>query len=143
LKLVTQGVGVADQCDCGEESKIGALIILSCKSCKKQLDRIEIKKPVKATAIAALLAFGGSQTISYAVTDNRYPLAVEHEVMEACVSYYDKPVAKSVYGSRAKVCLCALEDTMNQISYVRYNVNESGFLSAFEGNAKACSKAQK
>lgn len=132
---------MADQCNCGEDSRVGALVILSCKTCKQQFDKIEIRKPVKATAIAALLAFSGSQAISYAVTDNRYPLAVEHEVMEACVSSYDKPVSRRVYGNKGNVCLCALEDTMNQISYVRYNVDESGFLDAFEENAKTCSKA--
>jgi len=131
---------VSDQCNCGEDSKVGALIILSCKTCKNQLEKIEIRKPVKTTVIAALLAFSGSQALSYAATDNRYPLAVEHEVLDACVSYYAEPVARRVYGKRTDVCLCALEDTMNQISYVRYNIDESGFLNAFEENAKACSK---
>lgn len=134
---------MADQCKCGDGSSIGAQIILSCKTCKNLVDKIEIKRPVKATAIAAVLAFSGSSFISYAVTDNRYPLSVEHEVMDACVSSYDKPVSRRIYGIKTEVCLCALEDTMNQISYIRYNVDESGFLDVFEDKAKACTKALK
>ena len=37
-----------------------------------------------------------------------------------------------------KVSEVLLEETMNEISYIRFKVNEKGFLKSFENNAKSC-----
>jgi len=129
---------VSNSCNCEDKADVNAEIRFHCKTCSNDIEKFEVKKPLKAAGIAALLAYGGSQFIDYAITDNRYPLIVEAEVIEACLSSYKKPVVRSVYGEKREICLCALEDTMNEISYVRYKVNEKAFLEAFEQNAKSC-----
>ncbi|REL26202.1 hypothetical protein DXX93_06130 [Thalassotalea euphylliae] len=129
---------MSESCSCGEKSEIGATVKFHCKTCANVIERFTVKKPLKAAGLAAMLAYGGSQFIDYAITDNRYPLNVEYAVLEACSSSYKKPLSHSSYGSKKKLCLCALEDTMNEISYIRYKVNEKGFLQAFERNAKSC-----
>lgn len=131
-------VVTANSCQCGDKSDVGATIKFHCKTCAHVIEKFSIKKPLKVAAITAILAYGGSQFIDYAITDNRYPMDVEHEILTACSSSYKRPLAYRVYGSKARICLCALEDTMNEISYIRYKVDEKGFLSAFKQNAKAC-----
>ncbi|WP_041324951.1 hypothetical protein [Saccharophagus degradans] len=131
-----------DSCNCGDKAEIGATVKFHCKTCSSLIEKFTIKKPLKAAGLAAVLAYGGSQFIDYAITDNRYPLAVEYAVLEACSSSYEKPVSYRVYGKKKDLCLCALEDTMNEISYIRYKVNENGFLKAFEENAKACKESE-
>jgi hypothetical protein len=125
-------------CNCGDEAEFGATIKFHCKTCKNVIEKFTIKKPLKAAGIFAVLAYGGSQFIDYAITDNRYPLNVEYSVLEACASSYNKPLSYSSYDEKKKICLCAFEDTMNEISYLRYKVDEKGFLEAFEINAKSC-----
>lgn len=129
---------MSESCSCGEKVEIGATVKFHCKACANVIEKFTVKKPLKAAGLAAILAYGGSQFIDYAITDNRYPLDVEYAVLEACASSHKQPLSYSSYGSKKKLCLCALEDTMNEISYVRYKLNEKGFLKAFESNAKSC-----
>ncbi len=129
---------MSESCSCGEKAEIGATVKFHCKTCASVIEKFTVKKPLKAAGVAAILAYGGSQFVDYAITDNRYPLDVEYAVLEACTSSHKQPLSYSSYGSKKKLCLCALEDTMNEISYVRYKVNEKGFLKAFESNAKSC-----
>ncbi|MBK1874466.1 hypothetical protein FE848_14670 [Marinobacter sp. 1-3A] len=129
---------MTESCSCGDKAEVGATVEFQCKTCESVIEKFTIKKPLKAAGIAAILAYGGSQFIDYAITDNRYPLDVEYSVLEACSSSYKEPLSHSSYRSKKKLCLCALEDTMNEISYIRYKVDEKGFLKAFEENAKSC-----
>ncbi|WP_019601168.1 hypothetical protein [Teredinibacter turnerae] len=129
---------MTESCSCGDKVEVGATVEFHCKTCNKVIEKFTIKSPLKAAGITAILAYGGSQFIDYAITDNRYPLDVEYSVLEACSSSYKVPLSYSSYGSKKKLCLCALEDTMNEISYIRYKVDEKGFLKAFEENAKSC-----
>ena len=127
-----------ETCSCGDKAEVSATVEFQCKSCENVIEKFTVKKPLKAAGLAAILAYGGSQFIDYAITDNRYPLVVEYAVLEACSSSYEEPLSYSSYGSKKKLCLCALEDTMNEISYIRYKINEESFLKAFEQNAKSC-----
>ncbi|GAA6133821.1 hypothetical protein NBRC116188_06100 [Oceaniserpentilla sp. 4NH20-0058] len=131
---------MSDSCNCDENADINADIIFHCKNCSNEIERFQIKKPLKAAGIAAILAYGGSQFIDYAITDNRYPLDIEYEILNACSNSYREPVSYRVYGSRNEICLCAMEDTMNEISYIRYKVSEQAFLKAFDKNAENCQK---
>lgn len=125
-------------CNCGDKAEVNATVKFHCKTCFNVIEKFSIKKPLKAAGLAAILAYGGSQFIDYAITDNRYPLDVEYAILEACSSSNQKPLSSSHYRAKKELCLCAFEDTMNEISYIRYKVDEKGFLTAFESNAKSC-----
>lgn len=68
----------------------------------------------------------------------RYPLKVEYNIMENCISNYDKPLARSTYESKKDVCLCALEKTERVYDYARYQSDQDTFLAMFEINAYSC-----
>lgn len=121
-----------------KERKYFVELFLKCKTCNKVLKKKTITNPYKIAALLVVVSYGASNFIDYAITDNRYPLSVEYEVMEACASSYSKPLSYSGFSSKKKICLCALEDTMNEISYIRFKADEKGFLKAFEENAKGC-----
>lgn len=124
------------KCDKENDLKLEAKV--KCGNCGEELTGNTYRKPIISGMAVLAIGVAGGQIFEYAVTDNRYPLKTEYFVIESCVNSYEKPVARHIYGNRKKICLCAMEDTMNEISYIRYKVNESGFLSAFEENAKAC-----
>ncbi len=121
-----------------KERKYFLEIFLKCKACDKVLKKQTITNPYKIAALLVVVSYGASNFIDYAITDNRYPLSVEYEVMEACTSSYSKPLSYGGFSSKKKICLCALEDTMNEISYIRFKSDEKVFLTAFEENAKGC-----
>ncbi|MFY8299503.1 hypothetical protein AAEU28_12105 [Pseudoalteromonas sp. SS15] len=127
-----------EECNCEEQAEVGATVKFHCNICDSEIEKFTLKKPLKAASLAAVLAYGGFQFIDYAITDNRYPLKVEYSVLEACANSYQEPLSYSSYGAKKELCLCALEDTMNEISYIRYQFDEKVFLKAFERNAGQC-----
>lgn len=127
-----------NKCSCGDGSGFDATVEFKCKTCENVIEKLTIKKPLKAAGLAAILAYGGSQFIDYAITDNRYPIAVEYAVLEACSSSYSRSMTTLSLGRNKKTCLCALEDTMNEISYIRFKVNESAFVESFRENINSC-----
>lgn len=128
-----------NQCSCGETADTHASLKVYCSTCSNVLLRKIYKRPFKSAFIGIVLSYGGLNFVEYAITDNRYPLKTEFAILNACMSPNQMPVARGVYGERQEMCLCALEDTMNEISHIRYLVNKNGFLDAFEANASKCS----
>ena len=127
----------SEECTCGDDATLGATIKLHCQKCSNVREKFSIKKPFKVAAITAILAYGGSNFIDYAVTDNRYPIATEFEILNACIN--NRGPSSSKYYHRTKdVCFCAMEDTMNQISSTMKRVTDAGFLKAFTENAEDC-----
>lgn len=129
---------MSESCDCGKDSKLGATVQFHCQTCSTISKKFSVKNPLKAAAIATVLAFGGSQLIDKAVTDNRYSLSTEYELMNSCISSSTKPLTGGQYEKKKEICLCALEDTMNEISLPKYWLNKDDFLNAFRKNAGKC-----
>lgn len=129
----------APSCSCTKDNKTYILeLFIKCKTCKKVVKQKTITNPYKVAALLAIISYGVSQFIDYAITDNRYPLDIEYSVMDSCANSYERPLVRRAYGKKKSICLCALEDTMNEISYTRYLVDEKGFLDVFEENAVSC-----
>lgn len=130
---------LAASCSCDSENKNKIVdVIVSCGACSNQIAKKTITEPFKVAAILAVLAYGTSQFIEYVITDNRYPTKVEYEMTRACLSSSQSALQYKSYSEKLDICLCALEDTMNEISYIRFNVDEDGFLKVFRENTKAC-----
>lgn len=131
---------MSEECSCAEKSDLRATIQIHCASCRATFDKIEIKKPVKVISVTAFAAYAASLLFTYAINDNRYPLTVEYEILESCTKSSTIPLSSKQYGIKKERCLCALEDTMNEVSYTRYLVDEGGFINSFKDNAKECKK---
>ncbi len=128
--------------ECQKENDLKLEAKVKCGNCGKDLTGSTYKKPIISGMAVLAIGVVGGQFVDYAVTDNRYPLKTEYSIMESCSNSYEKPVKRYVYKNRKKICLCAMEETMNEISYIRYKVDEKGFLSAFEDNANNCIEQQ-
>ncbi len=126
-------------CKCNDDNRdVNVKVTTYCCECSSIMDKFIVKKPLKALGVSLLIAYGGSNFIDYAISNNRYPLEVETEIFNSCLNSYQKPLKYSNYRNKKQVCLCALQDTMNEISYTRFSIDEDGFLSAFSTNAKDC-----
>ncbi|MCP5170218.1 MAG: hypothetical protein H6999_10750 [Hahellaceae bacterium] len=125
---------------CFKENNLHLAAKVKCGNCQEELTGKTFKKTIMSGGAILAIGLVGGQVAEYAFFDNRYPMNVEYSIIEACTSSYQEPVSRAVYGNRKKVCLCAMEDTMNEISYIRYKVEKKAFLSAFEENANKCMK---
>ncbi|MGR5149985.1 hypothetical protein ACQKP8_25995 [Photobacterium alginatilyticum] len=126
-------------CKCNDEERnVKVKVTTYCSECSSIIEKFTIQKPLKALGLSLLVAYGGSNFIDYAISDNRYPLKVETEIFDSCLNSYERPLRHSNYRNKKSICLCALQDTMNEISFTRYSVDEEGFLNAFSKNANGC-----
>ena len=133
------------QIDCPKCSKTNTLNLdkkVVCGDCKEELAGYKYRKysnSIIATTSAVIFGFVGARTIDrHFLEDNRYPLAVEYSLVEACVSNYKKPVSYSVIEGKREICVCALQQTMEEISYNTYKKETNNFLIAFGNNAIQC-----
>ncbi|PSW24302.1 hypothetical protein C9J19_20280 [Photobacterium phosphoreum] len=126
-------------CKCNDkERNVKIKVATYCGECSSVMEKFTIQRPLKAIGLSLLVAYGGSHFIDYAISDNRYPLSVETEIFDSCLNSYEKPLNHNDYRNKKSVCICALQDTMNEISFMRYSVDENGFSSAFLNNINRC-----
>ena len=74
----------------------------------------------------------------YNLEADRYPIVKEYGIIENCLSNYDEPVSRKVFGSKKDMCICTLEKTEFEYSYEDYKNDSTEFLNLFEKNVKEC-----
>jgi|SRR5690554_7427011 len=127
---------------CSTDNKIEFGENIICCECKKTFaghSFKKFKKPVlSATAALFIGAFGTYKIDQVFLTDQRYPLNVEYELIVNCV-YSSHTLRNSVRNvEKTQLCICALERTMEEISYKQLRKSESEFLTRFRSNIARC-----
>jgi hypothetical protein len=127
---------------CSTDNKIEFGENIICYECKKTFaghSFKKFKKPVlSATAALFIGVFGTYKIDQVFLTDQRYPLNVEYELIVNCV-YSSHTLRNSVRNvEKTQLCICALERTMEEISYKQLRKSESEFLTRFRSNIARC-----
>lgn len=74
----------------------------------------------------------------YNLEIDRYPIKVEHSIIENCISSYEQPLKHNHIRKKKEVCICALEKTEIEYNYESFELYNKGFLNIFENKAKGC-----
>lgn len=74
----------------------------------------------------------------YDLQVNRYPIEIEYEIINNCISNYEKPLARKIYLYKKEICTCALEKTELDYFYSSYQKDYNNFLDIFEVKANEC-----
>lgn len=74
----------------------------------------------------------------YNLEIDRYPIKVEHSIIESCISSYDQPLKSSHIRNKKKVCICALGKTELEYDYTRFQYDNTGFIEIFETKSREC-----
>lgn len=127
---------------CSTDNKIEFGENIICYECKKTFaghSFKKFKKPVLSTTAALFIGVFGTYKIDQVfLTDQRYPLNVEYELIVNCV-YSSHTLRNSVRNvEKTQLCICALERTMEEISYKQLRKSESEFLTRFRSNIARC-----
>jgi hypothetical protein len=127
--------------NCNEENSVKLSSEIKCKNCEESLTGIKyakLKKPLIGTFTALMIGgFGGHKAIEYFDTD-RYPMSVEHSILENCISSYDEPLRSSYIRNKKEVCVCAFQKTLKEYDYKEFKKNQYGFLNTFETKSREC-----
>lgn len=74
----------------------------------------------------------------YNLQTDRYPINVEYNIIDKCISNYDEPINEIVYRDKQKICICALEKTEINYPYELFREDKNRFLNIFETKAREC-----
>lgn len=74
----------------------------------------------------------------YNLQADRYPVGTEYRIIEKCISNYNEPISKKIYGNKREICICALEKTELDYEYSLFREDKDEFLNVFEINAREC-----
>lgn len=127
---------------CAADNKIEFGENIVCYECKKSFSGHSFKKfkkpMISATAALFIGAYGTYQVDQYFFEVNRYPVNVEYELLDNCINSSRLKRSSFQHINKSRVCTCALEKTMEAISYSDFRKSDSGFLSRFRNNTASC-----
>ena len=124
---------------CKEDNSINLSKEIRCKNCDKSL---LIKKYAKRALIPSsiILVTGlcGGVYIDEKLETDRYPLKAEYNIVQSCISQDSRALSRKDYLEKIDICICAHEETIENISYSDFKENKSKFLNIFEVNVRKC-----
>lgn len=124
---------------CFKENNLNLEAKVNCGHCKEEITGYTYKKPLISATTALIIGAGGFFAVdNYLLSNDRYPISTEYELIELCVSSYQKPMKSRNFSEKQSVCICALEETMKEISYSDINDKESNFIEVFDRKASEC-----
>ncbi|WP_018414459.1 hypothetical protein [Teredinibacter turnerae] len=127
---------------CATVNKIEFGENIVCCECKESFaghSYKKFKKPlISATTALFIGAFGTYKADQIFFEDQRYPINVEYELIDSCINSSRVPMNSYRQTEKTQVCVCALEKTMEVISYEELKKSESEFLTRFRSSLASC-----
>tara|TARA_R110000744_G_scaffold52291_1_gene112084 strand:+ start:399 stop:803 length:405 start_codon:yes stop_codon:yes gene_type:complete len=126
---------------CQEANQIEYAENIKCGKCEKTLANHyykRFKKPIISTTFAVCIAALGGYQVEKAISDDRYPMAIEYELINICSSEQLYSLPHKSAKEKTSLCVCALEKTVDDIVYSDFKENEKQFVSRFKSNIVAC-----
>lgn len=127
---------------CSADNKIEFGENIVCSECKESFAGHlykKFKKPLISTTTALIIgAFGTYKADQIFFEEERYPLSVEYEIVDSCANSSRVLSNSNLKIEKTQVCICALEKTMEEVSYKKMRKNESEFLTHFRSSISSC-----
>ncbi|WP_392552898.1 hypothetical protein RHO14_03275 [Orbus wheelerorum] len=101
-----------------------------CPFCNKK-QKI-IKNMINSFLFAGAIVVGGYQINNW-ISHDRYPTDIEYSLINRCLND-GKYISEKIYKQKFKLCVSALEKTIEDISYPTYKNNLTKFNITFEKN---------
>ncbi|MGO3891389.1 MAG: hypothetical protein ACTJHW_10465 [Paenalcaligenes sp.] len=97
------------------------------------------KKPLISTFTAILIGgFAVYEIDKRFFAENRYPVAVEYEVVEACVNAGHSALTVAQQKRKKEICTCALVKTQVDIPYKDMKKDGKNFFSRLKEETSSC-----
>ena len=127
---------------CGTHNAIPQPWGIKCQKCNAPLGKGRYKTRLISAWGAFFFGIGGAVGVSQYLETDRYPIQVEHSIIESCISDSRRPLAYSNILKKRDICICALEETQKDSELTvdgNKNIGKK-FIDAFEDNANHCIK---
>lgn len=120
---------------CATSNKIEFAEHIICCKCDKSFKGQsfgKLKKPLISAGAALVIGTVGGVTLDQLMDVNRYPLAVEYAIIDSCLNGSNHSVSISWYQDKREICLCAVQDTIENVPYRDFKSDNSLFLAPFK-----------
>ena len=126
---------------CDKNSKIEYAEHINCTHCGSSFSGYSFRKykmPLAVAVASGLIGFAANERVEELWEDQRYPLSVEYELVNLCVNQSQSIMSNTWFADKTKICICALERTMNDVTLSELEENESRFVTRLRSNTKSC-----
>lgn len=126
---------------CSKDNTVKLSDKLHCKHCEEEITAKKyIKKPwiLIPTTVAVLSGIAGGVYIDEEIETDRFPMAVEHSLIESCIAIDEKPLRRVEIRKKKEICVCALKNTIEEVEYSVYKDNKNLFILSFGKYANEC-----
>ena len=118
---------------------------MTCVDCKKPLSgqRYQVKIPYFSLLPFALGALGfGAVDWAFLADENRYPLAVEYSMVEACTNGDSRAISPRLYESKRDLCICTVSKTIEDIPFSSFEERRYDIPELLSEYARECREAR-
>lgn len=127
---------------CTKDKKIEYAKNIICDECQSSFFGYKFKKHkrklISATAALAIGTVGGYKVGDW-LTEQRYPLAVEYQMVNACVNSDNRALRRDSYVQKQRTCLCAVESTVSRFSYSDFRgLSDEVLVSVLDASLARC-----
>lgn len=124
---------------CNEVNKIDPRRSIPCKKCAKSITG----RRYKIGAIGVIPFIFGVAGYSFVdrqfLEEERYPLEYEYALVDACINGNQAGLSWQSYTKKQNTCLCAVEQTINDVPYPNFRDDQSVFAGQLHKNIPNCS----
>ena len=126
---------------CSKDNTVKLSDQLNCKHCEEEITgKKYIRKPwiLIPTTLAVLSGVAGGVYIDEKIETDRYPISIEHSIVESCIHADGKIRNKKYVIEKKEICVCALENTIDEISYSEFQNKKYKFTTVFSQQIANC-----
>lgn len=127
---------------CSKDNEISFSENIICCECNNSFSGHsykKFKKPfISATAALIIGAFGTYKADQIFFKVDRYPTSIEYEIIDLCTNSSRVVLEREKHIKKTKLCICALNKTMQEVSYKEFRKSESDFSTRFRRNVDSC-----
>lgn len=126
---------------CNKNNQIEYAEHIKCSECGSSFNGFSFRKykmPITVAVASGLIGFAANERVEAVWEDQRYPLSVEYELVNFCVNKSQSLMSNTWHVEKTKICICALERTMDDLTLSELEENESRFMTRLRSNIKSC-----
>jgi len=136
------------KCKCTKEKKLSSAdIIISCTGCSNSIWSGKVSRYSKVITLVITLAFGTGYYAEYSLSEeNRYPLEIEYEILNACINSESASFISIDYTKKQELCICMLNYATNETPFEEPIINgrenlefSNAFAESFRKGKHECS----
>ena len=123
---------------CGTDTRLPLPFGITCASCKAHIADGKFDRRSNRLGRLVFVA-AATGALSYTImSSDRYPIATEYAIVESCVGNSKRSLLDREVREKRDVCLCALEQTQQDLTLDDLEGDRKAFFSTFKVKAEEC-----